>query len=113
MTAKEKIKEEEVEVKVEVKKDIAKELLSDIKATLATLESEPKVHFMIPLAEGEKPGAVHDCFINGAKYTVKKGIMTQVPESIAALLANHYQVGMEAGQDFRVDLNANKQDALG
>lgn len=87
-------------------------LLSDIELTKKILDKEEKVHFMIPLAEGEKPGANHDCFINGAKFTIKKGIMTTVPQSIANLLAEHYRVGMEAGSSFRLDMNADKQDRL-
>jgi hypothetical protein len=87
-------------------------LLSDIELTKKILDKEEKVHFMIPLTEGEKPGAVHECAINGAKYIVKKGIMTMVPQSIANLLAEHYKVGMEAGASFRLDMNAEKQDRL-
>lgn len=94
------------------KVNVVSALASDIAVTKAKIDKEPKVHFMIPLAEGEKAGAVHDCFINGHKVTVKKGVMTKVPKSIADLLANHYKVTAEAGSDFRLDLNERKQDAL-
>lgn len=116
--------EEEVEEAKPVKKAAAKpaapapkvnvddELKSDIARTKAVLDAEEKVHFMIPLAEGEKAGAFHDCFINGYRVSVKKGVMTMVPRSIAELLANHYQVTADAGADFRLDLNEKKQDAL-
>jgi len=87
-------------------------LLSDIEITKKKLDAEPKVHFLIPLMEGEKPGSTKDVFINGAKYTIKKGVMTTVPESVSLQLAEHYKVGMEAGSDFRLDLNAEKQDRL-
>lgn len=91
--------------------DIGAALNSDIRTTKAALEAEEKVHFMVPLSEGEKPGATHDCFINGYKYTVKKGTMTIVPRSIADLLANHYKVTSEAGADYRLDLHPDKDAA--
>jgi hypothetical protein len=87
-------------------------LLSDIEITKKKLEAEEKVHFLIPLTEGEKPGSTKDVFINGARYTIKKGVMTTVPKSVSLILAEHYKVGMEAGTDFRLDLNADKQDKL-
>ena len=67
---------------------------------------------MVPLSEGEKPGAIHAVTINGYKYEVPKGVMTTVPKAVAEMLAQSYQIGMNAGADFRVDLNSNKQDAL-
>lgn len=89
------------------------ELASDIRTTKQILEAEEKVHFMVPLFEGEKPGAVHECFINGYRYPVKKGIMVLIPRSIAELLSEHYKINAEAGADFRLDMNADKQNALG
>lgn len=88
-------------------------LLSDANATKNKLDREPKVMFLVPLAEGEKKGAVHDCFINGYQYTVKKGIMSQVPQSIANLLAEHYKIGMETGAEFLLDSDDKKLEALG
>jgi hypothetical protein len=111
----EEIVEEEVVAtpKKEAKKvDTVIDYQSDISATKKTLESEEQVHFLVPLAEGEKPGSVHECFINGYKYSVEKGIMTTVPKSVANLLAQYYSIGMNAGADFRVDLNSQKRDAL-
>jgi hypothetical protein len=111
----EEIVEEEVTVapkKASKKVDVVIDYQSDISATKKTLENEEQVHFLVPLSEGEKPGSVHECFINGYKYSVEKGIMTTVPQSIANLLANYYNIGMNAGSDFRVDLNSQKRDAL-
>lgn len=87
-------------------------LNSDIKITKKIIDAEEKVQFMIPLAEGEKPGAVHDCFINGYHVAVKKGVMTFVPRSIAELLANYYKITSEVGQEYRIDNDSKKQDAL-
>lgn len=102
-----------VEEKPVAKVNVAASAMSDIQATKAILDAEPKVQFMIPLFEGEKPGSVHQCFINGYEVRVKKGIMTLVPQSIAELLADHYKITSEAGADFRLDLHPNKQNALG
>lgn len=89
-----------------------KELLTDIQATKKKLDAEEKIHFMVPLAEGEKAGAVHECFINGYRVAVQKGMMVQIPKSIANLLANHYKVNLEVGAQYRIDNDSKKQDAL-
>lgn len=95
------------------KVNVADQAASDIRTTKQILDAEEQVHFMVPLFEGEKPGAVHECFINGYKFAVKKGVMVMVPRSVAELLAEHYKINAEAGADFRLDLNADKQNALG
>lgn len=117
-------KEKKVEVAEEVagagiapvapkaKVDIAKSFATDIEMTKKKLESQEQIHFMVPLSEGEKAGAVHECFINGYKISVPKGVMTKIPLAVAELLANTYKVGMTAGAEFRVDSDSKKQDAL-
>lgn len=95
-----------------VEKTADQEFLSDIKLTERTLAKEEKVHFMIPLAEGEKAGAVHEVFINGYKYPVPKGKMVIIPVSIVNKLSEHYKVGLEAGLEFRIDQDDKKLDAL-
>jgi hypothetical protein len=87
-------------------------LKNDAKNTQAILEKEDKVMFMIPLAQGEKAGAVHDCFINGHKISVRKGAMVSIPESVAKLLADAYEIQMEAGSEFAIDSSNEKLDAL-
>ena len=105
---------EEVKTPVAKRRDSSeKQLLSDIELTKRKLEAEDKVMFMVPLAVGEKVGAVHDCFVNGYHYPVKKGVMTKVPESIAIMLGIHYQIESEAGSGFRIDNDPAKQNALG
>lgn len=87
-------------------------LKNDAKATETILDKENKVMFMIPLAQGEKAGAVHDCFINGHKISVRKGAMVSIPESVAKLLADAYQIQMEAGSEFAIDSSDDKLNAL-
>lgn len=99
-------------VPVKAPVNIGEELKSDMTNVKNIIDAEPKVHFMVPLAEGEKAGTTHDVFINGYKYSVKKGVMVQIPESVFNLLADHYKITSEAGQAYRVDLDAGKQTAL-
>lgn len=87
-------------------------LKSDIEMTRIALSKETQVNFMIPLADGEKAGATHDCFINGYKVTVPKGRMCIIPQSIANLLAETYRVQAEAGSEFRLDFNDDAHDRL-
>lgn len=104
---------EEVKTPVAKRRDSSeKQLLSDIELTKRNLEAEDKVMFLVPLAVGEKPGAVHECFVNGYKYEIKKGVMTQIPRSIAVMLGIHYQIESEAGSGFRIDRDPSKQNAL-
>lgn len=95
-----------------IKENADMALMSDIKKAQKSLESEEQVKFLVPLSEGEKPGSVHECFVNGYKYTVQKGVMTTVPMSIANLLADHYKITQDVGSKYRVDLNQEKASAL-
>lgn len=88
-------------------------LMSDAQKTKHITDNEEKVMFMIPLAQGENPGATHECFINGQKYVVQKGAMTQLPKSVVTLLANHYNVVLNAGSDMLIDRDKDHEKALG
>lgn len=92
--------------------NIQKGLESDAMATKRILDKRPKVQFMVPLGINEKPGAFEECYINGYRYTVKKGVMVSIPDRVAQLLANKYQVEFEAGEAFRIDRDKGVQDAL-
>lgn len=108
------IKEAPVKKDVKAKAPMNTEegLRSDIKATKEALEKQEMFHFMIPLAQGEKKGQVHDCFVNGYHYPVTKGIMVIVPETIRDLLEQSYQMTSELGEDSRIDLDDEKMNAL-
>lgn len=56
------------------------------------LSKEPKITFFVPLDPGEKPGAYRSVTINGYRCEVKKGVMVALPQSIAKLLMNAYQI---------------------
>lgn len=77
--------------------------------TKALLDLAPKVMFMCPLGD-EKPGSEEIVQINGYKYTIKKGHMVEIPQPVAAILANKYKVEMEVAQ--RAAVYAGKTAAL-
>lgn len=93
-------------------KNIAKSMGSDIEMTRKALAKEEQVTFMIPLADGEKVGAVHDVWINGFKVSVPKGRMSVLPRSIVNLLSESYRVAAESGSEFRLDLDDDKYKHL-
>jgi Fe-S cluster assembly scaffold protein SufB len=76
------------------------------------LDKEPKVSFLIPLGDQEKPGAYDTACINGNQITVQKGVMVEIPKSFALLFADKYRIQMEAGKDSRLDRRSDVQDAL-
>lgn len=91
---------------------IEKEMRSDAEMAKNALAKEEKVHFMIPLSQGEKIGAFEDVWINGFHTRVPKGRMSILPKSIAEMLANKYAVEAEAGAEFRLDLDDEKAENL-
>ena len=76
------------------------------------LDKQPKVAFLIPLASGEKNGAYETVQINGFRMVIKKGAMVTIPKQVAEILANHYKVNTEAGDDIRIDRDDNIRSAL-
>lgn len=84
-------------------------MTKDMKEHLA---KQPKVAFLIPLSEGEKNGAFETVQINGYRMVIKKGTMVQIPQQVAEILADHYRISSEAGQDYRIDRDSKVKDAL-
>lgn len=83
-----------------------------IAETKAILEKQPKINFLVPLAEGEKPGAFDTVQINGYMLTIQKGVVVELPRSVAALLAEKYRIQMSAGESARIDRKTDVQEAL-
>lgn len=77
------------------------------------LENGEHTLFMIPLADGEKPGAVETVNLNGYRLTIKKGFQVSIPTACAQIIAEKYQVQMLAGQEMLADRNEDTQSALG
>jgi hypothetical protein len=86
--------------------------MKGIENTKDILAKSPHVNFLIPLADGEKPGAADTVQINGYRLTIKKGELVNVPIQVAKLLAEKYKVNMEAGREKLVDRANDIQDAL-
>jgi len=61
----------------------------------ANLDKQNKVTILIPLEKGEKKGAVQPFCINGYRFTVPKGTMTQVPEQVAQMISERFNVELE------------------
>lgn len=59
------------------------------------LENQPKVSILIPLEKGEQRGAVQPFTINGYRFTVPKGQMTQVPEQVAEMISERFNIELE------------------
>lgn len=80
--------------------------------TKSLLKKAKHIDFLIPLADGEQPGALEVVTINGYATEVKKGEMVNIPAPVAEILANKYRVAMTAGQAARADRNEKVQEAL-
>jgi hypothetical protein len=83
------------------------------------LARSPLTKFIIPLADGELPGAYDTVQINcsglpepGYKLTIQKGVMVEIPLPCAELLAAKYRINLTAGQEKRIDRDQKVQDAL-
>lgn len=84
--------------------------------TKIKLSKEPKVRMMIPFDPGEKPGAYRTVVINGYRFDVKKNVMVDLPQSVAALLAQAYRITSEVVENAPTNLanaDAEKRSALG
>lgn len=104
------------------KKVFEKQYISKRERMRDLLMAQPKVMFMIPIEKGEKPGevvwdtdkhgndyqihksgAVETVQLNGFKWLIPKGVMTQVPQQIAEELSQSMNITMEAGRKFLYD----------
>ena len=104
-----------------VKKEekVAKVKLSEVEQHKADLERfkreievGPKTMFMVPLDQGEKAGATKVVSLNGVSFTIKKGAMVTIPVVIAEVLAEQYEVEMNAGKEMLLDRNEQVTSAL-
>jgi hypothetical protein len=75
--------------------EIKQRVQSKAEQMKAQLDAQPKVMILIPLEKGEKKGAVQPFCINGYRFSVPKGAMTSVPEQVAAMIAERYQVELQ------------------
>jgi hypothetical protein len=76
------------------------------------LDRQPKVRFMIPLDMGEKKGSYHEVQINGYILRIQKGVFVDIPQSVADLLAESFDLTNEAGSEYRIDREEKYLNAL-
>lgn len=94
--------------------DIATEMKKDVDTIKEALAKQPKVRMFIPLGIGEKKGgkgAFESVTINGYRQVFPKGEYITVPESVALILEEHYNMSSEnteAGEAFRLDRPRHK-----
>ena len=116
-----KIKNEKVEEKVvpsaPVEKpatsaQVQKRVLSKAEQMKEHLDSQPKVSILIPLERGEKKGATQPFCINGYRFTVPKGAMTQVPEQVAQMISERFAVELDVRSRAIGQKDKDVKDAL-
>lgn len=90
----------------------AEAYMHGINITKEKLASSPHVDFIIPLTDGEKPGAYDTVQINGYRIEIKKGELVNVPIQVAKLLAEKYRINMTAGSDKLLNRANDVQNAL-
>ena len=109
------------EPKVEETKKVSKsrkgseiEWQGKAKTTRDKIMAEPKIKFLVPLDINEKQGTILPVTINGWRLNIPKGIFIDLPQSIAVMLAEKYQITSEAGKEFDLsnEENQKRQDAL-
>jgi hypothetical protein len=100
-------------------KAVEKKVLSEIEKHNADLErfkkeieEAPKTMFLIPLDPGEKSGSVQVVSLNGVAFTIKKGALVEIPVPIMEILAEKYEVEVNAGKHMLADRNDAVNDAL-
>lgn len=87
----------------ETERDITEIWTNRARETQKELEAQPKVRIMIPLKDGEAAGSVQEFNINGYRIAVRKNVMVDVPEQIAEMIMERYQIEATAGQGIRID----------
>jgi hypothetical protein len=76
------------------------------------LQQQPRVHFMIPLSSGEQQGAYETVTINGYRVVIKKGVMVQIPQQVAQILGEHYEITQNVGREYEIDRREDTFSAL-
>jgi len=94
------------------KTDIAERVKTKAEQMKANLEAQPKVSILIPLEKGEKKGAKQPFTINGYRFEVPKGQMTQVPEQVAQMISERFNIELDVRSRSIDQKSSDVQDAL-
>lgn len=90
--------------------NVDRQLLSDKERVKRALAKQPQVSFIIP--PGESPSIPEEVTINGYKTVIKKGVRVEIPEQIAEMLANKYNVELSAGKESLISRDSKIEKAL-
>lgn len=94
-----------------------RELRTDAAKMKAHLEAQPKVSIMIPFEVGENPEngkkVKFHVNLNGYMQEYERGVYIEVPLQIANMIKERLESEGKIGQDWRIDRDPSKQEALG
>lgn len=78
--------------------------------TARNLAKQDKVRIMIPLRDGEARNTYESVIINGYRMDIKKGVFVDVPQQVAEILAESYELTLHAGEDSLIENLGQKID---
>ncbi len=79
----------------------------------AMLDAQPKVRTFVPLENGEKLGEFLPVNINGYRLNVPKGVYVDVPQTVADIIAESYNIyEQNSASAMRADRNDDVTNAL-
>lgn len=78
----------------------------------AHLAKQEKVMFLVPLEAGEAKGTQLPVILNGYRLNIPKGVLCPIPRQVAEMLAEKYNIEMEAGRDHLIDRDNAHKEAL-
>lgn len=94
-----------------------RELKTDAQKMKAHLEAQPKVSIMIPFEVGENPElgkkVKFPVNMNGYAMEIPRGIYVEVPKQVADLIKERLESEGKIGNEWRIDRDPAKQEALG
>lgn len=76
------------------------------------LDAQPKVMTLVPLAPGENAESWEYVGINGYPIWIKKGVYVEVPQQVAQILAESYNLTYAIGKEHLIDARKDRLDAL-
>lgn len=93
-------------------REVNREVEGDARATKRKLAAEDTTKFMIPFGIGEKHGAVETVTINGYRLSIKKGVLVDIPLTVASILMKHLDVRSDVAEKFALHRDEATEEAL-
>lgn len=76
------------------------------------LEKQPKVRMIIPLGQGENKGSTLTFCLNGYRIEYPKNTTIEVPQQIADMIREKFDIEANAGKEMLINRNEKVQGAL-